>query len=217
MDYYKENKSILHLHLTDSNPQMLQEAFNKIKASDDIIKDLPPVSCSILDIVALGDEFHRQTQQQGSEQQHSQKWAAGSFDTVIDTFGLCSMSNPVIGLRALGRLVKPNGRIILLEHGRSPVVGPKNITGDATGKHLHVEETSSSNYGLGWRVLSWFPSMLKGLNTILDKTASAHAREWGCWWNRDIEGLVRDAGLTIVRVQRFHFGTTVMIECERNK
>lgn len=43
------------------------------------------------------------------------------FDAVIDTMGLCSHPDPVAFLRRLGELVaRPHGRILLLEHGRSP-------------------------------------------------------------------------------------------------
>lgn len=42
-----------------------------------------------------------------------------SFDTVISTFSLCSVSNPVQVLQELSRVVKPSGQILLLEHGRS--------------------------------------------------------------------------------------------------
>lgn len=44
---------------------------------------------------------------------------AGSYDTVIDTFGLCSHSNPVEALQEVARVCKPGGKILLLEHGRS--------------------------------------------------------------------------------------------------
>ncbi|KAI9022585.1 S-adenosyl-L-methionine-dependent methyltransferase [Hyaloraphidium curvatum] len=42
-----------------------------------------------------------------------------TFDTVVSTFGVCSCSDPVKELRELGRVCKPDGRILLLEHGRS--------------------------------------------------------------------------------------------------
>lgn len=41
------------------------------------------------------------------------------YDTIIQTFGLCSVSDPVAVLRNLASAVKPgSGRIILLEHGK---------------------------------------------------------------------------------------------------
>jgi ubiquinone/menaquinone biosynthesis C-methylase UbiE len=48
-----------------------------------------------------------------------------SYDSVVATFVFCSVSDPVLGLRELGRVVKPDGQIFLMEHVRSekPVVG----------------------------------------------------------------------------------------------
>ncbi len=42
----------------------------------------------------------------------------GSFDTTVATSVFCSVADPVSGLRELGRVTKPNGRILLLEHVR---------------------------------------------------------------------------------------------------
>lgn len=42
-----------------------------------------------------------------------------SFDAVVDTFGLCSMDEPVQTLREMQRVCRRGGRILLLEHGRS--------------------------------------------------------------------------------------------------
>ena len=92
-----------------------------------------------------------------------------SFDTVVDTFGLCSVSDPIQALKEMSRVLKPNGTILLLEHGR-------------TSNDL--------------------------LNTCLDKSAPFHAQKWGCWWNRDLNHLIHEAGLEIKSQKTFHFGTT---------
>ncbi len=42
------------------------------------------------------------------------------FDAIVATFVFCSVPNPVLGLKELGRVVKPGGQILLLEHMRSP-------------------------------------------------------------------------------------------------
>lgn len=42
-----------------------------------------------------------------------------TFDTVVATFVFCSVPDPVIGLRELGRVCKPEGEIRLLEHMRA--------------------------------------------------------------------------------------------------
>ena len=44
--------------------------------------------------------------------------STGAYDVVVDTFGLCVYDEPVAVLRELGRVVKPAGRILLLENAR---------------------------------------------------------------------------------------------------
>ncbi|EAA31061.1 hypothetical protein GE21DRAFT_8734 [Neurospora crassa] len=106
----------------------------------------------------------------------------GKYDTVVQTFGLCSVSNPLALLQNMAGVVKPDtGRIILLEHGK------------------------------GWS--DW-------INEKLDAWAPQHFSRYGCWWNRDIEKLVKEAeqkvpGLEIVKIERpgfFQAGTTVLVQ-----
>ena len=42
-----------------------------------------------------------------------------SFDSVVDTFSLCVMPDPEGALRELARVVRPGGRVLLLEHAKS--------------------------------------------------------------------------------------------------
>ena len=50
---------------------------------------------------------------------------ADTFDVAVATFVFCSVPDPVLGLRELGRVVKPDGQIFLLEHVRigRPLIG----------------------------------------------------------------------------------------------
>lgn len=41
------------------------------------------------------------------------------YDTIFEAFGLCSHEDPVKALKNMSSLLKPGGRIVLLEHGRS--------------------------------------------------------------------------------------------------
>lgn len=96
-----------------------------------------------------------------------------SFDTVLQTFVLCSVENPAKVLAEVSRVTRPGGKVLLLEHG------------------------------LG----SW-----EWLNRYLHRKAPAHARSWGCWFNRDIDELLAAADLEVVSHRKKHFGTTHIIE-----
>ncbi len=112
--------------------------------------------------------------------------SATKYDTILQTFGLCSMADPAALLANLSAVLRPGtGRIVLLEHGRG----------------------------------SW-----GAVNRLLDRYAPRHFDRFGCWWNRDIERIVRDAaaaipGLEVVHVRRpglLQAGTTLWIELRLN-
>jgi SAM-dependent methyltransferase len=46
-------------------------------------------------------------------------FADASFDTVVSTLVLCSVGDPVAALREIGRLLRPGGSFLFLEHVRS--------------------------------------------------------------------------------------------------
>lgn len=53
------------------------------------------------------------------------EFPSNSFDSVVATCVFCSVPDPIQGLREIGRVVRPGGQILLLEHIRidRPVIG----------------------------------------------------------------------------------------------
>lgn len=49
--------------------------------------------------------------------------ADGTIDTVVMTWALCSIPDPLVALREMRRVVKPGGRLLFVEHGLSPDPG----------------------------------------------------------------------------------------------
>jgi methyltransferase OMS1 len=97
-------KAVRRVVLSDASNEMLQQAKHKIQelpSEEQKRFALLQVDAKALqtDTISLPDH---------------------AFDTVVDTFGLCSYDDPVAVLKEMARTCKsPHGRILLLEHGRS--------------------------------------------------------------------------------------------------
>jgi methyltransferase OMS1 len=149
--------SVTSVTLTDFAPQMLHQAQLKVQA----LESAQAAKFSMLPADAKALPLEND-----------------SFDCVVETFSLCSFEDPEGTLREMGRLVKPGGKLLLLEHGRSSY--------------------------------SW-------VNTFLDKHTPGHVHKHGCFWNRDIDTIVKSSvpAFRIVDTKRKHFGTTYMYVCEK--
>jgi ubiquinone/menaquinone biosynthesis C-methylase UbiE len=71
-------------------------------------------------------------------------FADHAFDTAVATFVFCSMPEPVACLREMGRVTRPGGRILLLDHVRieRPLIGPlmdqlNSTTVRLAGEHIN--------------------------------------------------------------------------------
>ena len=154
ISYYPNSNTVQKIIMTDTSNRMLEQAQKKLSyMRKDSRFELKVADASNLSM-----------------------YPDNSFDTVVDTFGLCSFDNPKQVLLELQRVCKPDGKILLLEHG------------------------TTKEY--------------KGLAEYLDKYAERHAKNWGCVWNREIEKIVNDSGLTIETKSTWHFGTTYYLVCK---
>ena len=98
-----------------------------------------------------------------------------SVDTVLVTFSLCTIPDPVAALRGMARVLKPDGRLVFCEHGSSPegsvrrwqdritpvwrrLAGGCNLNRDAPAliraAGFELEELESG-YLPGWKPAAW--------------------------------------------------------------
>jgi ubiquinone/menaquinone biosynthesis C-methylase UbiE len=62
----------------------------------------------------------------------------GSFDTVVSTLSTCTFPNPIQALQEMKRVCRPNGLILLLEHGHSDLPWLANF--QDRNEYKHYEE-----------------------------------------------------------------------------
>ena len=98
--YYNSDKHIDQVVLTDVSEEMLLQAREKVKEGGTSSTD--KFQLFVADAANLKTFYPED-----------------SFDTIVDTFGLCSFDDPVAVLKELQRVCKKDGKILLLEHGRS--------------------------------------------------------------------------------------------------
>jgi methyltransferase OMS1 len=79
------------------------------------------------------------------------KFETESFDSVVDTFGLCSYEHPDKALKEMRRVCRKGGKLLLLEHGR----------GYYSFLNSHLDDTAESH------ALSWGCVWNKDIENIL--------------------------------------------------
>lgn len=90
-EYYNEDATVTGI---DFSPKMLEQASEKVKQAKATIK-LKEMNIEQMD------------------------FPGNTFDIVVSTCVFCSVPNPIQGLKEIRRVVKPDGKIVMLEHMRS--------------------------------------------------------------------------------------------------
>lgn len=113
-----------------------------------------------------------------------------SFDCVVDTFGLCSTSEPELVLREMFRVCRKGGYVLLLEHGR-PAKGTVHDYWLSNILDAHAQK-HEMKWGCAWN---------KDIEKIV-KDAMGKAE------SNNLE-------MELERFDRWHFGTTSYVVLRR--
>ena len=109
----------------------------------------------------------------------------GGYDTIVQTMGVCSVSNAAGCLRRIGELCRQPGE---------PSKHSLPEQDDGRGGKILLLEHGRGKFGL--------------VNRFLDDGAKMHAAHYGCWWNKDVAEVIEESGLVVERMRRYNFGTT---------
>jgi methyltransferase OMS1, mitochondrial len=123
-----------------------------------------------------------------------QQLPSNAFDTVVDTFGLCSYEDPVAVLKEMARVCRKGSNT-----GTSRTTTTKNDISERSGYILLLEHGQS-------KTSNW-------ITQYLNRHAENHAQRWGCVWNRDLDAILEQSQLEIVILKKYHFGTTYYVVC----
>ena len=88
----------------------------------------------------------------------------GKYDTVIQSLGFCSTDKPVQLLRGLARATKSDGKLVLLEHGRSHFQWLNQILDRSASEHARM-------HGCWWN---------RDINRIVEESGLETVKIWRC-------------------------------------
>ena len=132
----------------------------------------------------------------------------GGFDTIVQTMGLCSTSDPVGLLRRLGELCKKPTSKGMAQTGKEKVAQDRGVGGKHWKEAVKSMDEGEDYDGGRILLLEHGRGYYDWLNNMLDGLAFSHADHYGCWWNRDIGAIVEKSGLEVEYMKRYHWGTT---------
>lgn len=89
----------------DLSPKMMKQAIEKFKSPGGVANSLAELYSQDKVFFELGDVNELSKILNGKK-----------FDTIIDSFGLCVFPDPLLSLQEAKKSLKPNGKLIMLEH-----------------------------------------------------------------------------------------------------
>ncbi|CAI4874063.1 CLL_collapsed_G0011460.mRNA.1.CDS.1 [Saccharomyces cerevisiae] len=107
---YLDMSRINSITFLDSSENMMEITHKKFREKFPKYKKVAFVVGKAENLVDLAEK--------GKPSLENEKENQVKYDTIVEAFGLCSHEDPVKALNNFGKLLKPDGRIILLEHGR---------------------------------------------------------------------------------------------------
>jgi methyltransferase OMS1 len=125
---YYNFSNITSLTLIDSVREMLEVAKTKLPTASE---DKSKCELQVMNAHEISSHF-----------------AKGSYDTIIDSFGLCSYEDPIFVLQEAALLLKrndPDAKIILIEHGQSHYQWLNNQLNNGAEHH-------AKNWGCIWNL-----------------------------------------------------------------
>lgn len=140
---YLDPNRIKSVTFLDSSENMMEITYKKFKKDFPTFKKAAFVVGKAENLVDLakGNEVASDPKLEGDNRDINvvkEGSARVQYDTIVEAFGLCSHEDPVRALKNFSALLKPDGRIVLLEHGRGSYGFVNKILDDRAEKRLET-------------------------------------------------------------------------------